>query len=213
MCSAVRVKVCGITLPEQAAALSELGVWALGVVFARSSPRCVDRERAAEVCAAAAEDMARVGVFVEGSVEEIADVARRTGLTHVQIHRPLDIDVLRAATGCDVIEAFAVDGPGALDRARASRADLVLLDAFVPGRDGGTGASFEWDLLEGSPLGRPFALAGGLRPENVEDAVSRVSPTVVDVSSGVESSPGVKDLDRVAAFVAGARRAAEAGVS
>jgi phosphoribosylanthranilate isomerase len=213
VCDAVRVKVCGITLPAQASALGDLGVWALGVVFAARSPRFVTQDRAAEVCAAAPGEMARVGVFVEGSVDEIAATAARCGLTHVQLHRPLDVGALRSATGCAVIEAFAVDGPAALDRARASKADLVLLDAHVPGLDGGTGSTFEWDLLVRSPLERPFVLAGGLTPDNISEAVSRVTPAVVDVSSGVESSPGVKDLDRVVAFVSGVRRAAGAGVS
>jgi phosphoribosylanthranilate isomerase len=106
-----------------------------------------------------------------------------------------------------------VDGPAALERARASTADLVLLDAAVAGLHGGTGTAFDWSLLEGDGLGRPFALAGGLRPETVADAIVRLRPSLVDVSSGVESSPGRKDPERVAAFVAavaGARRRAVA---
>lgn len=210
---APRIKVCGITLPDQAAAIGSLGVWGIGVVFARASSRVVDVGAAARICAAVSPDVARVGVFVEGTVGEIAGAARRCGLTHVQVHRPLEVAALREASGCAVIQAFAVDGPAALADARASVADLVLLDASVKGMDGGTGTRFDWNLLAAAPLGRPFALAGGLDPENVVEAVQRLAPEYLDVSSGVESAPGVKDLDRVALFVERARDAARAGVA
>lgn len=208
MSEAPRVKVCGVTLPQQAAALCDLGVWAVGVVLARESPRQVDVPRAAAVLGAVAPGVARVGVFVEGSVHEIARVAERCGMTHVQVHLPLDVTALQESSGCAVIEAFAVDGPDALSRARASGADLVLLDAAVRGMHGGTGTRFEWDLLAASPLGRPFVLAGGLTSENVGEAVGRLAPDVLDVSSGVESSPGVKDLDRVARLLESVQMAA-----
>jgi phosphoribosylanthranilate isomerase len=209
---APRVKVCGVALPEQAAACGDLGVWAIGVVLAEESPRRVDAARAAEVLAAVPPGVARVGVFVEGTAEEIAAVARRCHMTHVQLHRPVDVDAVRDASGCIVIEAFAVSGPEVLARARQSRADLVLLDASVRGRHGGTGIRFDWHLLAASPLGRPFALAGGLTPDNVGEAVELLAPDIVDVSSGVESSPGIKDLDRVRSFLENVRRAARAGV-
>jgi phosphoribosylanthranilate isomerase len=208
-----RIKVCGVTLPEQAARIAALGVWAVGVVFARESPRYVDADAGALVLAAVPSNTARVGVFVEGTVDEIAATALVCGLTHVQVHRPVNVDALRAASGCAVIEAFSVATVSDVVSARASKADMVLLDTFVRGMHGGTGTRFEWDLLGEAPLGRPFVLAGGLTPENVGEAVQRVSPQVLDVSSGVESSPGVKDLDRVARFVENVRRAARAGVA
>jgi phosphoribosylanthranilate isomerase len=198
---AVRVKVCGLTVPEEARACVELGAWGIGVVFAPESPRRIDAARAAEVLAAVPEGVARVGVFVGASPAEMASVARVAGLTHLQIH-DADPGEARRASGLPVIEGVRVSGPDALARARASAADLVLLDAAVPGRHGGTGRSFDWSLLEGRPLGRPFVLAGGLRPENVAEAVARVAPDTVDVSSGVESAPGRKDPERVRAFVA-----------
>ena len=199
--AAVRVKVCGLTVPAEARACAELGAWGIGVVFAAESPRRIDAARAAEVLAAVPGGVARVGVFVGASPAEMASVARAAGLTHLQVHDG-DPDEARRASGLPVIEGVRVSGPAALAHARASAADLVLLDAAVPGRHGGTGRSFDWTLLEGSPLGRPFVLAGGLRPENVAEAVARVAPDVVDVSSGVESAPGRKDLERVRAFVA-----------
>jgi phosphoribosylanthranilate isomerase len=198
---AVRVKVCGLTVPEEARACAELGAWGVGVVFAPESPRRIDAARAAEVLAAVPEGVARVGVFVGASPAEMASVARVAGLTHLQIH-DADPGEARRASGLPVIEGVRVSGPDALARARASAADLVLLDAAVPGRHGGTGRSFDWSLLDGRPLGRPFVLAGGLRAENVAEAVARVAPDMVDVSSGVESAPGRKDPERVRAFVA-----------
>lgn len=196
----VAVKICGLTVPEEARACADLGAWAIGVVFASESPRRVDAARAAEVLAAVPEGVARVGVFVDAPPAEMAAVARRAGLTHLQVHGG-DPVAAREAAGLPVIEGVRVDGPAALARARTSAADLVLLDAAVPGRHGGTGRAFDWDLLEGAPLGRPFALAGGLRAETVGEAVVRLRPAVVDVSSGVESVPGRKDAARVRAFV------------
>jgi phosphoribosylanthranilate isomerase len=200
----VSVKVCGLTTPEDAAACARLGVWGIGVVFAAGSPRRVSADQAALVCAAIPEGVARVGVFVDASPAEMDAIARAAGLTHLQVHGDADPDAARRESGLPVIHGVRVDGAAALARARASAADLVLRDAAVAGRHGGTGTSFDWALLEGDPLGRPFALAGGLTPANVGEAVRRLSPALVDVSSGVESSPGRKDAGRVAAFVAAA---------
>jgi phosphoribosylanthranilate isomerase len=197
---AVAVKICGLTVPEEARACAEIGVWGIGVVFAADSPRRVDAARAAEVLAAVPAGVARVGVFVATPPAEMAAVAERAGLTHLQVH---DGDPLaaRRASGLPVIEAIRVEGPASLRRARASAADMVMLDAAVPGRHGGTGRSFDWALLREEPLQRPFVLAGGLRPETVGEAVGRLRPAAVDVSSGVESSPGRKDPELVRAFV------------
>lgn len=206
----VAIKVCGLTTPEDAAAVARLGVWGIGVVFARNSPRYVDAAQAAAVTAAVPVSLARVGVFVGASAREMADTAARVGLTHIQVHGDADPEEARDMSGLPVIQGISMEGPAALERARASAADLVLLDAAVAGMHGGTGTSFDWALLEGDALGRPFALAGGLRPDNVAGALGRLSPVLVDVSSGVESAPGRKDAARVAAFadaVAGAARA------
>jgi phosphoribosylanthranilate isomerase len=200
------VKVCGLTVPEEARACAELGVWGVGVVFAAESPRRVDAARAAEVLAAVPAGVARVGVFVAAPAEEMAALARAAGLTHLQVHGG-DPAEARRASGLPVIEGVRVADRAALERARASAADLVLLDAAVPGRQGGTGRRFDWSLLEEAPLGRPFVLAGGLRPGNVGEAVARLRPTIVDVSSGVESAPGRKDPELVRAFVAAVAQA------
>jgi phosphoribosylanthranilate isomerase len=205
------IKICGLTAPDEAAACAALGVWAIGVVFAAESPRRVDVERARAVLGALPPATARVGVFVGSAPREIAAVATACGLTHAQVHG-VDPAATRAATGLPVIEGIGVDGPESLERARASAADLVMLDASVPGRHGGTGRAFDWGLLDASGLGRPFVLAGGLTPDTVAGAVGRARPDAVDVSSGVESAPGRKDPALVRRFVEavelGARMAA-----
>lgn len=205
MDSRPHVKICGLTDPETADVASRLDVWAIGLVFASPSPRHVSVDRAADIASAIRPGIARVGVFVRPTIDELVEAVSRCDLTHVQIHgdEP-DVATARAETGCEVITGHPVDGPEALDRARRSPADLVLLDASVRGRHGGTGRVFDWDLLtEG--IGRRYILAGGLTPENVEGAVAEVSPWGVDVSTGVESSPGRKDIVRVTAFVEAAR--------
>ena len=204
--AAPAVKVCGLTDAEEAQACAELGVWGIGVVFAASARR-VTPERAREVLAGLPASVARVGVFVDPEPEAVAVVVRTVGLTHVQVHGRGDPDAVRAACGVPVIEGVRVDGPPALARARTSRADMVLLDAAVHGVHGGTGTAFDWGLLEAREpvLDREFGVAGGLHPGNVAEAVRRLRPALVDVSSGVESAPGRKDVARVAAFVAAAR--------
>jgi phosphoribosylanthranilate isomerase len=199
---AVGVKVCGLTRPEDAAWCADLGVWGVGVVLAEASPRRVDARTAAAVCAAVPAGVARVGVFVDAAPAQMAATARAAGLTHLQVHGACDPAEARAATGLPVIEGVRVTGHEALAAARRSAADLVLLDAAVAGMHGGTGTPFDWSLLGTGGLGRPFALAGGLRAETVAEAIALTSPLLVDVSSGVESAPGVKDRDRVAAFLA-----------
>jgi phosphoribosylanthranilate isomerase len=195
------VKVCGFTVPAEAEACAALGVWGVGVVLAAGSPRRVDVATAAAVLAAVPGAVARVGVFVDATPVEMAAAARVIGLTHLQIHGGTDAEQAREASGLPVIQGIRMDGPAALERARGSAADLVMLDAAVAGKDGGTGVAFDWALLDDAALGRPFALAGGLRPENVAEAVARMRPVLVDVSSGVEWAPGRKDPERVRAFV------------
>jgi phosphoribosylanthranilate isomerase len=196
------VKVCGFTVAAEAEACAALGVWGVGVVLAAGSPRRVDVATAAAVLAGVPRTVARVGVFVNATPAEMAAAALVIGLTHLQIHGGTDAAEAREASGLPVIQGVRMDGPGALERARRSAADLVMLDAAVPGKNGGTGVAFDWSLLDDAALGRPFALAGGLRAENVAEAVVRMRPVLVDVSSGVESAPGRKDPERVRAFVA-----------
>ncbi len=206
------VKVCGLTDPAEAAACAQAGAWAIGLVFAPESPRCVTLDQARAVTAVLPAGVRRVGVFVDASAGQLAEAAAACGLTHVQLHgEAVDVAAARTASGCEVIRALSVDGPAALDAARASDADLVLLDAAVPGRHGGTGVRFDWSLLEETGIGRPYLLAGGLDPTNVAEAVRRLHPAYLDVSSGVEWAPGRKDPARARAFIQAARSVVEVG--
>ena len=197
------VKICGLTRAGDAAQAAALGAWGVGVVFAENSPRRVTIEQATEVFSGVSPFTSRVGVFVAPEADEVREVVERCQISLAQIHGHFDVEQLKAAAGVMVIQAFKVDGPATIAAAKESPADLVLLDASVPGMDGGTGETFEWSLIEGEPFGRPFMLAGGLNPDNVAEAVSRVRPDIIDVSSGVEASPGVKDPELLQAFARG----------
>lgn len=201
----LKVKICGLTDPRQADACVQAGVWAIGVVLAPESPRYVDIARAAEVLAGVPEHVARVGVFVDAGPSELARAADRLALTHVQLYGAADVAGARRATGLEVILSIPFTGPQAVDDARAGAADLVLFDAAVPGRHGGTGVRLDWAALAARRPDYAFGLAGGLRPDNVAQAIRMLNPAVVDVSSGVESSPGFKDHEKVDAFMTAVR--------
>ena len=206
------VKVCGLTDPREALACAELGAWAIGMVFAPESTRCVTPAAARAVVDVLPAEVRKVGIFVDPLPDETAEIVEACGLTDVQVHGDeVDVAAIRAACARPVVQGFAISGATSLDAVRRSEADLVLLDASVPGRHGGTGRTFDWALLEAVELGRPFALAGGLTPANVTDAIRRVRPAVVDVSSGVERAPGRKDPELVRAFMRGVRAAAMTG--
>ncbi|MGI9540387.1 MAG: phosphoribosylanthranilate isomerase [Miltoncostaeaceae bacterium] len=199
--SAPLVKICGLTDPRQAVACAELGAWAIGVVLSDESPRGVTPAVAGAVVGSLPPSVARVGVVVDPEAEAAGEPVAEAGLTHLQVHGDSDAVAIRQNAGVPVIEAFRIAAVGDLADARRSEADLVLLDASVRGLHGGTGRSFDWRLLERTPMDRPYVLAGGLSPQNVAEAVRRGRPSHVDVSSGVESAPGEKDLSSVRAFI------------
>jgi phosphoribosylanthranilate isomerase len=203
----VRVKICGLTVPEEAEACVQAGAWGIGVVLAPESPRYVDLARATDVLAGVPDHVARVGVFVDAGLFELERAADQIGLTHVQLHGTVDIAGARAATGLAVILAVPFTGPGSVEGAAIGAADLVLFDAAVPGWHGGTGIRLDWAQLAAHRPEYAFGLAGGLRPDNVADAIHMLQPSVVDVSSGVESSPGRKDHVKVDAFMTAVRNA------
>ena len=208
------VKVCGLTRREDVALASGLGAWAVGFVLA-PSPRRVTTEQARELadvaraCAARSPHGRRplaLGVFVDASAEEIADAVVVADLDAVQLHAPRPgAAAVRAALGerardILVIQTVAVPAEGAssaaLKEAVASLrkgADLLLFDTSSGGRSGGTGVTFPWDLAREAGAGLPFLVAGGLGPQNVAQALAASGAFGADVSSGVESAPGVKD--------------------
>ncbi len=196
----VRVKVCGITREEDALLAAELGADALGFVFHRASPRYITPREAGRIIQSLPPFLATVGVFVDAPLEEVESVIEQSGLSVVQLHgrEPPEFCTRLAVK---VIKALRVKGntlPSGIDRYRV---DALLLDTYREGLPGGTGTVFPWEVArEAKAYGR-LILAGGLHPGNVREAVERVGPYAVDVSSGVEASPGRKDPALLAAFL------------
>jgi len=208
----VEVKVCGLTRPADARAAADLGARYIGVIFA-GGPRTVDPERAREVLDGGGTNVTRVGVFGETDTATIAATVHEAKLDIVQLHADPRSDTVRAvrdATGARVWAVLRVEGPlaaRALEKLWAS-ADALVLDSKVKGVLGGSGISFDWAAAEEATHGRTgrLVVAGGLTAANVGEAIERLSPDVVDVSSGVESSPGIKDHARIADFIEAVRR-------
>jgi len=211
----VEVKFCGLTRPEDAAVVGELGAAFAGVIFA-GGPRLVSAPRAREILAAVdGSAVRRVGVFGGQAVDEVARTADVASLHVIQLHHGATEDSvgsLRARFDGQIWAVLGVSGASiaapvlARARALADVVDALVLDTAVAGRSGGTGVVFDWASV--APALAPLrartrlVVAGGLRPANVADAVRALAPDVVDVSSGVEASPGVKDHGRMREFAA-----------
>lgn len=204
-----RVKICGITRAEDGVAAARAGADAVGLVFFPDSPRFVTTDSARRVVASLPPFVSVVALFVDASQDLVRQVLDAVRVDVLQFHgnespaeceafgRPY-IKALRMRHEVDV-EAHAV---------RFRSAAGLLLDAYIPGAPGGTGVSFDWRLVP-EKLGLPVILAGGLRPDTVAAAVRAVRPYAVDVSGGVEASKGIKDADKIAAFMRGVREADE----
>ncbi len=204
---AVQVKICGITNPADGLTAVEAGADALGFVFYEASPRCVSIEMAAEIIRQLPLFVVKVGVFVDAPGELVVRAARECGLNLLQFHGE-ETPEYCLQFGLMSMKAFRVQDAGSLSALAEYTTDAYLLDAYTPGKPGGTGEQFNWDLaVEAKRCGRPIFLAGGLTPENVAEAVRRVQPYAVDVSSGVEASPGKKDPAKVKAFILAAKAA------
>jgi phosphoribosylanthranilate isomerase len=204
---ATAVKICGITRVEDGLAAARAGAHAIGLVFHPDSPRMVSVDGAREIARSLPPFVTAVGLFVDAPTEEVRAVLEAVPLQLLQFHgeEPPDycggfplpyIKAVRVRAGVDLLQYAA----------RYSAAKGLLLDAFVAGSQGGTGSAFDWDLIPPS-LPLPVVLAGGLTADNVGEAIRRVRPWAVDVSSGVEREKGIKDAARIAAFIRGARHA------
>lgn len=199
------LKVCGITRLTDGLHAVQHGATALGFVFWPRSPRCVDAQRAAAIIAELPSNVTAVGVFVNEPVDGIRRVVAATGLSMVQLHgdeppayaEALTLPLLRSVT--------LDDGPHLFEA--WPRGTTWLLDAADPVRRGGTGRTVDWPRAAAAARSRQIVLAGGLTPENVAEAIAIVRPFGVDVSSGVEEAPGVKDFAKVARFLEQARQA------
>ncbi len=195
----VPVKVCGITRLEDARAAIAEGAQALGFNFYAPSPRYLTPEHAAEIISALPPFVVTVGVFVQERVEEMNRIAALCGLDRIQLHGGEEATVA-AALVRPAYRAFRLKEPGDLAAVEAAPEGTVLLDTFDPHVFGGTGRPFNWEWARRIAQNRQVILAGGLNPENVAQAVAEAQPAAVDVSSGVEAAPGVKDAARLADF-------------
>lgn len=181
-----------------------LGAWAIGLNHWDPGPRRVDPAVAAEIGAAVKRQTEVVGVFVNHSLDEIARAAEDESLTLIQLHGDEGLSFCHEVgrrTGCGVIKAMRIRGRADIQAAKAFRVDYQLLDTHRDAVPGGTGESFDWHLLAGRRSKVPLILAGGLRSSNVAEAMSIAHPFAVDVASGVESAPGIKDHALMAEFV------------
>ena len=199
----MRVKICGLTNLDDAAEAVRLGAWALGLIHYDRSPRFVDPAVAAEIAAAFRRKCEVAGVFVNPTLEEVARAVENANLTMVQLNgsegESFCAEVARR-TGVKVIKAIHVASAADVHAAESYRTDFHLFDRRGKGLWGGTGESFDWELLRGHRSEVPDILAGGLRPENVAAAISITQPHAVDVASGVEAEPGRKDHAAMRAF-------------
>lgn len=198
----IRVKICGITKLEDARAAQELGADAIGFVFAKSE-RKISLEKAQAISWAVGPWIATVGVFVNEKPSVILKIAEQCKLSAVQLHgdeTPADIEALRSGS-VKVIKAFRIGSQFDFDLLKESPADAVLLDTLTAGQYGGTGQAFDWSLLKKKKILKPWIVSGGLRPDNVADLLKICEPYGVDVSSGVEKSPGIKDEFLIRKFI------------
>lgn len=191
-----------MTRPEDAAAAAELGVDAIGLVFVPRSGRCVSVDQARDVIAAVPPLLPVVGLFMDPSAEEVREVLARVPLNWLQFHGA------ESATFCASFErpwikAVSMNGTAAVQYHEWSGASAVLLDSHSAGQMGGSGRTFDWDAFQ--PPAQPWILAGGLTPDNVGIALNRLRPPAVDVSSGIECAPGVKDRQRMQLFMENVR--------
>jgi phosphoribosylanthranilate isomerase len=201
----VKVKICGITNLPDGLAAAEAGADALGFVFYDQSPRYISIAAAASLVRQLPPFVMKAGVFVNAPDDLVLRASRECGLNLLQFHgdEPSDYCV---QFGLMSMKAFRIRDAASLQALRNYPTDAWLLDAYSPGKLGGTGDTFNWDLaLEARNWGRPIFLAGGLTPENVAEAVRRAQPYGVDVSSGVEATPGRKDHAKVRAFIQAAK--------
>ena len=201
------VKICGITRPEDALAAARCGAHAIGLVFYRPSPRYVTPDKARDIIRKLPPFVTTVGLFVDAPAGEVSDVLSVAPVNLLQFHgaetpefcRRFGLPYLKAVrvrAGVDLLQ-YASD---------YHDAKALLLDAFVDGTHGGTGETFDWNLVP-RELPLPVVLSGGLDAGNVSDAIRKVRPWAVDVSSGVETGKGIKDAAKIAAFMSGVRNA------
>ena len=203
----LRIKICGITNIEDALLALEAGADALGFVFFKQSPRNISPEQAAAIIRRLPPFVQTVGLFVNEQLTVVNKIADLCGLDLVQLHGE-ETPEFCAGVNRRVIRAFRVKDSTSLDQIRDYDVAACLLDAWSPSAHGGTGKTFNWEIAATAAASRCIILAGGLTPDNVAEAVKAVRPYAVDVSSGVESTPGCKDRRKMFEFCTNAKRGA-----
>ncbi|MEH2337187.1 phosphoribosylanthranilate isomerase [Nostoc sp.] len=200
----MRVKICGITQPQQSIAIASLGATALGFICVPTSPRYVTVSQIRAAVAELPANIDTIGVFANASILEISQIVVDSGLTGVQLHGDESphfcYQLHQSLSNIEIIKALRIASLEHLDTANnyIKYVDTLLLDAYHPQQLGGTGKTLDWTMLEQFSPSCPWFLAGGLTADNIVEALSQVNPSGVDLSSGVERSPGNKDLDKVA---------------
>ncbi len=200
----MRVKICGITNSEDAHAAVEYGADALGFVFAKS-PRQITKEQARDIIAELPPFVSPVGVFVDEKVDKIKEICDFCGIHTVQLHGNEQPSYLKELEGYMIIKAFGVKEEDDLKPLANYKPHAFLLDSYVKGVMGGTGVPFKWEIARQAHKYGTIILSGGLTPKSVKEAIQMVKPYAVDVSSGVESSPGKKDKLLMKQFIENAK--------
>jgi phosphoribosylanthranilate isomerase len=200
----MRVKICGITQPQQSVAIASLGATALGFICVPTSPRYVTTLQIKAAVAELPENIDRIGVFANSDISEISEIVINSGLTGVQLHGDESPDfcyqLRQSLPQVEILKALRIASLEALEQANdyTKYVDTLLLDAYHPQQLGGTGQTLDWQMLQQFCPSCPWFLAGGLTPDNIVAALSQVNPNGIDLSSGVELKPGDKDLNKVA---------------
>lgn len=204
-----QIKVCGLTQPDEARAVTDLGVDAIGLVFYPKSPRNVNLKQALAIAAALPSHVPAVGVVVHPTLERLIRIIGQCGLKTVQLHGaepPQFAAELQAVTGIRIVKALFTSRPPGLADARRYAVDGYLVECGQGQLPGGNAMTWDWSLTQGFARNHPMALAGGLDADNVAAAIGACLPDAVDASSGLEARPGHKDLQKVARFVEQVRR-------
>ena len=201
----VKVKICGITNLEDAQAAQSLGASALGFVFYSKSPRYIPPESAQRITSQLNKRIKKIGVFVNADLTLVKKTARLCGLDTLQFHGDETPDFIWKVKGYKIIKAFRIKNKASLKDIDKYPVDYYLFDTFKKDSFGGTGAHFNWDILKGLKIAKPFFLSGGLNPKNIICAIKAARPDWVDVSSAVEAKPGIKDKELLRDFIHKAR--------
>ena len=202
----MKVKICGIRRYEDARAALDEGAWALGFIFHPPSPRYISPDEAAAIVRSLPRDTLTVGVFVDDPIEELNSIVKCAGLKGAQLHGSEDLEYAKGVSAELVIKALRVRPGFRPEEVLDFPGSRILLDTFHETLAGGTGKPLDWDFARRAARLAPIILAGGIDPRNIEAALEQVEPDAVDVSSGVEASPGVKDPVKIRSLFEAVRR-------